>query len=231
MTTQLMFGDLAPAQPSLRTLRETPHNRVLTHGAGALSNVELLGALLGDPDLALRLLSAFPTLRDLGNAMTSELQGIRGVGPTRVAQIKSALELGRRHVTENDTDRPQIRTPADAASILMPQMMHLEQEEMRVVLLDTRNRVVGIETIYKGSVNTAMVRAAEVLRPAIRANCPAIIVSHAHPSGDPEPSPEDVACTRDLIQAAKLLDIDLVDHLIVARQRFVSLRERGLAFE
>ncbi len=229
--TQLQFGNLPAAPPSLRVLCETPQSRVLDAGAKAVSNLELLGALVGDPDLALRVLACFPTLRDLVNATAIELQGIKGVGPTRVAQIKAALELGYRAATEYESDRPQIRAPADAANILMAQMGQLEQEELRVMLLDTRNRVVDVVTVYKGSVNTAMLRVAEVLRPAIRANCPAIIVAHNHPSGDPSPSPEDVAVTREFIQGGQLMDVEVLDHLIIGQMRFVSLKERGLAFQ
>ena len=231
MTVQLSFGEPPSAHPSLRVLRETPKSRVLERGAQAASNLELLGALLGDPDLALRLLAEFPTLRDLVNATTAELQGVARVGPTRAAQIKAALELGRRLATETDTARPQVRCPADAANLLMAEMQHLEQEELRVMLLDTRNRVVGIETIYKGSVNTSMVRVAEVLRPAVRANCPAIIVAHNHLSGDCSPSPEDVAVTKEIIAAGALLDVEALDHIVVGRQAFTSLKERGLGFD
>ncbi len=228
---QLQFGELPAAQPSLRALRETPQSRVLENGAQAVSNLELLGALIGDPDLALRLLAQFPTLRALLCATTAELQAVPGIGPGRVALLKAALELGRRVLNECD-DRPQIRAPGDAANILMAEMGHLEQEELRVMLLDTRNRVVDMVTVYKGSVNTAMARTAEVLRPAIRANCPAIIVAHNHPSGDPAPSPEDVAVTKEIIVAGALLDIEVLDHIVVGRQqRYVSLKERGLAFD
>jgi|SRR3990172_5659664 len=229
--TQLSFGDMPAAHPSLRALHETPASRVLSVGAQAASNLELLAVVLRDPDAALRVLAEYPTLRDLVNAPAIEMQVLRGIGPGSIAVVKAAIELGRRAVTETDEGRPQIRTPADAADLLIPQMQHLEQEELRVILLDTRNRVIDVATIYKGSVNTTMVRVAEVLRPAIRANCPALIVAHNHPSGDPSPSPEDVALTREIIQAGKLLDLEVLDHLTIGRQRFVSLKERGLAFE
>jgi DNA repair protein RadC len=106
----------------------------------------------------------------------------------------------------------------------------LEQESMRVILLDTRNRVQAIQTVYQGSLNTTMVRVSELFREAVRANCAAIIVAHNHPSGDPSPSPEDVAITKDIVAAGKLLSIDVLDHLVIGRQRFVSLKERGLGF-
>ncbi len=124
-----------------------------------------------------------------------------------------------------------VRSPADVAQLLLAEMSHLEQEHFRVVFLDTRNQVLGTETIYIGSLNSSHIRVAEVFRDAIKRNCAAIIVAHNHPSGDPSPSPEDVSVTRELASAGELLDIELLDHLIIGQQRFVSLRERGLGFD
>lgn len=229
--SQLQFGDRSTALPSLRILRETPQDRVLDAGHQAASNLELVATLLGDPDLALQVLARFPTLRDLVNASAIELQSITGIGPRRAAVLKAAIELGHRTVTDRPEERPQVRSPGDAAGILIPQMSHLEQEELRVMLLDARNRVISVVTIYKGSVNTAMVRIAEVLRPAVRLNCPSIIVAHNHPSADASPSPEDVALTKELIQAGTLLDVEVLDHLIIGGKDFVSMKEQGLCFE
>jgi len=127
-------------------------------------------------------------------------------------------------------ERPSITSPADAANLVMSEMSLLDREELRVILLDTRNRVQGVQTVYKGSLNTTMVRVCELFREAIRANCAGIIVVHAHPSGDPSPSPEDVALTRDLVQAGKLLSVEVLDHLVIGKGNFVSLHERGLGF-
>ena len=112
---------------------------------------------------------------------------------------------------------------------MLGEMSLLEQEEMRVMILDTRNRIVTVETLYRGNVNSSIVRTAEVFREAIRRNAPTVIVFHNHPSGDPEPSPEDVSITRAIIQAGQLLDVDVLDHIVVGN-RWVSLKERGLAF-
>jgi hypothetical protein len=128
------------------------------------------------------------------------------------------------------TDRPQIRSPVDAATLLMVEMGHLDQEHFRTILLDTKNRVLAMPTVYQGSVNAAMVRISEVFKAAIQQNAPALIICHNHPSGDPTPSPEDVAVTRKIIEAGALLDIDVLDHLVIGHGRFVSLRERGVAF-
>ena len=127
-------------------------------------------------------------------------------------------------------ERPSITSPADAANLVMSEMSLLDREELRVILLDTRNRVQGIQTVYKGSLNTTMVRVCELFREAIRANCSGIIVVHNHPSGVSSESPEDVSLTKDMVQAGKLLSIEVLDHLIIASHSFVSLRERGLGF-
>ena len=152
------------------------------------------------------------------------------MGEAKVAQLKAAFELGRRLLVESPDEQPTITSPADAANLLLGEMSLLEQESMRVILLDTRNRVQAIQTVYQGSLNTTMVRVGELFREAVRANCAAIIVAHNHPSGDPSPSPEDVAITKDIVAAGKLLSIDVLDHLVIGRQRFVSLKERGLGF-
>ena len=129
---------------------------------------------------------------------------------------------------ERSDDPPSIITPKDVHTLLGPEMSGLAQEQLRVLLLDTKNKVVGQRVIYQGNISSAIVRPAEVLRPAVVEAVPSIIVSHNHPSGDPTPSPEDAACTRDMSQAAKLLGIDLLDHVVIGGERYVSLKERGL---
>jgi DNA repair protein RadC len=113
----------------------------------------------------------------------------------------------------------------------MSEMMFLEQEHLRLILLDTRNRVISTPSVYVGSLNTSVVRIGELFRAAIKDNAAAFIVAHNHPSGDPSPSPEDVTVTRQIVQSGKLLDIELLDHVIIGRQRYVSLKERGLGFD
>jgi DNA repair protein RadC len=225
--------------PTIKELpsSERPRERLLHYGANALSNAELLAIILrtGIQDenavrVGQRLLSTYDNLAGLVRASTSELIDEKGLGPAKVAQIKAALELGRRMLLESPEERPQIRSPADAANLVMSEMSFLEQEHLRVMLLDTKNRVLNTETVYIGSLNTSLIRVGELFREAIRANCAALIVLHNHPSGDPTPSPEDVAVTKQIVQAGKLLDVDVLDHLIIGRQRFVSLKERGLGF-
>lgn len=126
--------------------------------------------------------------------------------------------------------REQVKSPHDVAALLMVEMSHLDQEELRTVLLDTKNRIQDIVTIYKGSLNTSMIRVGEVYKAALRRNSAAIIVAHNHPSSDPTPSPEDVLVTHQIVQAGKLLDVDCLDHLVIGQGRWVSMRERGLGF-
>jgi DNA repair protein RadC len=127
-------------------------------------------------------------------------------------------------------ERPVINSPADAAQLFMPFIGSLDHEEMWVLNMDTRNRVVSLVALYRGSVNSSQVRVGEVFRQAVAENSPAIIVGHNHPSGDPTPSPDDVTVTRAMVQAGKLLDIDLLDHIVVTHERYVSLKERGVGF-
>ncbi len=213
---------------------ERPRERLKALGAQALSNAELLAILLrvgvqGENvvQLGQRLLQTFGGLSGLHRVSFDELCAQHGVGEAKAAQIKAAIELGRRLSLESEA-RPVISSPADAAALLSYEMSGLEQEHLRVILLDTRNHVLEIREVYRGSVNSAQVRIAEVFRDAVRRNATAIVVAHNHPSGDPTPSPEDIALTRALVQAGKLLDILVLDHLIIGQGRFVSLKERGV---
>ncbi len=142
-------------------------------------------------------------------------------------------EIAKRYAVEFQPERPTgdlpvIGCPEDVRRLLGPEMASLAQEQLRVLLLDTKNNVVGQRVIYQGNVNSSMVRPAEVLRPAVMEAVPNIIIAHNHPSHDPTPSPEDAAVTRELSQAAKLLGVELLDHVVIGGERFVSLKERGL---
>ena len=217
---------------------ERPRERVMHVGERAVSTSELLAIILrtgsgGESVLRLaeRLLAQFQDLPGLAQATLEELQMVNGVGPAKAVEIKAALELGRRLTAVTPHERPKVVAPADAANLLMSEMCLLEQEHLRVILLDTRNQVLAIPTIYIGSLNTSVVRIAELFRPAIRRNAAAIIVVHNHPSGDPSPSAEDVRVTREIGKAGSLLNIELLDHIVIGHQRFVSLKERGLGFD
>ena len=226
-------------RPLIRDLPtgERPRERLIRAGEGALSTSELLAIILrtgtgGESalDMASRLLSSYGGLAGLARASFAELLAERGMGEAKTSQLKSALELGRRMLLSSPEDRFLVRSPSDVAQLLMAEMAHLQQEHFQVLYLDTRNRLLGSETVYVGSLNASQVRVAEVFRDAVKRNCAAIIVAHNHPSGDPTPSPEDVQVTRQLVAAGNLLDIEVLDHLVIGQQRFVSLRERGLGF-
>lgn len=216
---------------------DRPRERLAELGPEALSKAELLAILLrvGVPgenavQLGQRLLTTFGDLYGLHRAPFSEVCKQHGIGEAKAAQIKAAIELGRRMAAEVPEEQPTINSPKDAADRVMYEMSALAQEHLRVMLLDTKNHVLAVEKVYVGSLNMAAARVGELFRAAIQRNAASIILVHNHPSGDPTPSPEDVAFTRSVIQAGKLLDIDCLDHLVIGGMRFVSLKERGLAF-
>lgn len=229
----------APGECLERLFRETPESeqplaRLERLGPGALSTAELLHLLLdakSDPLLPLRLLSTWRTLNEMAHATPLDLLRVEGMTHLRSARVRAALELGKRAVRERSEERPIVRAPVDAVQLLMPEMSGLMQEQMRVVLLNTKNRVLGMSTVYQGSLHTTVIRVSELFREAVRQNCAAIILAHNHPSGDPTPSPEDVAVTREIVQSGKILDIEVMDHLVIGDgSRWVSLKEQGLGF-
>src|SRR5574342_714619 len=208
---------------------DRPRERLASLGAQALSNAELIAILLrvgvtgeNAVQVGQRLLNKFGGLSGLHRAPFHELLDEHGLGEAKAAQIKAAIELGRRLTLESPETRPTVNGPAEAAALVQYEMSALEQEHLRVLLLDTRNHVLDIVEVYKGSVNSSQVRVGELFKAAIRRNAPAIIIAHNHPSGDPTPSPDDVAVTRAIVQAGKLLDIDVLDHLVIAGGKFVS---------
>lgn len=216
---------------------DRPRERLAELGPQALSNAELLAILLrvgtqgeNSVQLGQRLLQDLGGLHGLHRATMLEISKQHGMGLAKAAQIKAAIELGMRLRLEAPEERPMIHSPADAAALVQYEMAALPQEHLRVINLDTRNRVINIEKMYVGSLNASTVRVGEIFKPAIQRNAAAIIVLHNHPSGDPTPSPEDVALTRSIVQAGKLLDIELLDHLVIGQGKWISLKERGLGF-
>jgi DNA repair protein RadC len=216
---------------------DRPRERLLLLGPTSLSNAELISILLRAGiegmnvlQLAQKLLLDMGGLTGLHQAPLEALCDRRGIGPAKAAQIKAAIELGRRLSIASPEERPVIQSPEDAAALLLYEMGALEQEHLRVLLLDTRNRVLRTVEVYRGSLNSSMIRIGEIFREAIRTNAAAIIVAHNHPSGDPTPSPEDVRVTKALVESGKLLDIEVLDHLIIGKNRYVSLKSKGLGF-
>ena len=230
----------APARPlALREvpLAERPRERLHLRGAAGLTAAELVALVWGSGsrgmnavDLAETALARLDGVSGLARATADELQEVPGVGPARAAQLEAAFELGRRLLVAAPHERTVIKSPADAANLLMLEMGSLEQEHLRTVILDTKNHVLKVHTVYVGSLNTAVVRVGELFKEAIRLNAAAIICCHNHPSQDPTPSAEDVYVTRQIVEAGKLLSIDVLDHLVICLSRWVSLKERGLGF-
>lgn len=225
--------------PSRRQIRDLPTEdrplyRLDRHGSRALATTELLALVLGTnsaPSLADDLLQRFHSLHQLARTSKEQLMKIAGIGQVQASRLVAILELSRRLHAPPADERPQITSPAGAANLFFPRLQHLPQEELHVMLLDTRNRVVGIHTIYRGNLNTSVIRVGEIFRPAIEAPSATIIVAHNHPSGDCEPSVQDIRVTRQMIKAGQLLSIDLLDHLIIGRGRYVSLKERRCGFD
>ena len=229
------------ARPAYRIadldVSDRPRERLLEKGARSLNKAELLAILLrtGVPgenavQVGQRLLDKFGGLEGIQRASIAELCNQHGVGEAKAAQIKAAIELGSRLKMDKVEDRPTINSPEDVADLYKYDLAEMEQEVLIVILLDTRNHVLEKVEIYRGSVNSSQVRVAEIFTPAVRRNATSLIVVHNHPSGDPTPSPDDVSMTRAIIQAGKLLDIDVLDHIVIARNGFVSLKQRGLGF-
>jgi DNA repair protein RadC len=216
---------------------ERPRERLRRVGADKLSNAELLAILLrvGLPgasavQLGQRLVEKFGGLAGIHRAPFDDLVAEKGVGEAKAAQIKAAIELGRRLNDIVPEGKPTINSPEEAAQVVKYEMQALDQEELRVLLLDTRNHLLGNEQVYLGSVSTAQVHLGDIFKHAVRRNATAIIVVHNHPSGDPTPSPDDVAITRELVKAGELMGVKVLDHIIIGQGRHVSMKERGLGF-
>ncbi len=216
---------------------DRPRERLAELGAGSLSDAELLAILLrvgmrgvNAVQLGQQLVQEFKGLSGLYRASFEEICQVKGIGKAKAAQLQAALELGRRYLKEQRGERPAIHSPKDAADQVMFEMSGLVQENLWVLLLDTRNRLIDVEHLYQGSLNSSTVRVAEVFRKAMLVGAAGIIVTHNHPSGDPAPSPEDIALTRTLVETGKMLDIQVLDHVVIGGNTFVSLKEKRLGF-
>lgn len=208
--------------------------RLLKHGPQGLSDAELVAALLDtlpEPlNTAEAILQAFRGVGGLTHLDPDSLSKIAGLDESARARLLAATEIGQRILRVIPDPPPRVSSADDAIHHLRD-MRHLAQEHVRVLLLDSHEHLIGIETLYIGTMNITVLRTAEVFRPAILRNCPALLLAHNHPMGEATPSPEDIEITRDLIAAGKLLDIRLVDHLIISPLGWTSLRRAGFGFE
>ncbi len=220
---------------------ERPRERLAEYGPGALNEAELLAIILrvgvaGESAVMVgqRLLHAFDGLMGLHRASYEEVCQQHGLGKAKAAQIKAAIEIGNRLAKQKILEHQDVsfHSPEEVANFVQYEMAALDQEQLRVILLDTRNRFQKMITLYTGSLNSSTVRIGELFKEAIRMNAASIILIHNHPSGDPSPSPEDINLTRAAVQAGKLLDIEVLDHIIIGYGpgKYSSLKKKELGF-
>ena len=216
---------------------DRPRERLEKFGAEVLTNAELIAILIrvgvkGENaiEVSERILRTFGGLKGIQQASFDEMKDQHGLGFAKATTIKAAIELGRRLVLYSPEEAPAIRSPKDVADLLMYEMSALQHESLRVILLDTKNKVKKIVNLYKGTLDSSSVRVSEVFRDAIVRNASALILVHNHPSGDPTPSVEDVTLTKAVIEAGKLLNIEVHDHIIIGMNRYFSMKQKDLAF-
>lgn len=212
-------------------LAESPGMASLKSSAKLMRAVELIGAVTGlNTEQANEVLRRAGSVHQLARLPEHALMSLPHIGRARAKQLRAMTEWALVVQDAETTEQKQVNSPADIANMVMLEMSLLEREELRVLGLDKKNKVSFVDTIYKGSLNSAVVRVAEVLREPIARQCASMVMVHNHPSGDPTPSPEDVRVTELVNEAGKLFDIHLLDHLIIGLNRYVSLKERGLGF-
>jgi len=214
---------------------ERPRERLKSLGAEALSGQELLALLIGRGipgksaiAIAQELIARFGNVRSVASATMEELSTIRGLGPAKAAQIRAAFELGRRQDLEPDLAHVSIKSPQDLAKAIRKSITMKAKEHFKLVLLNTRNKVINISTISVGTLNASLVHPREVFKDALIHCASSIILAHNHPSDDPEPSDDDVSLTRRLADAGRLMGIEVLDHIIITSKGYTSFKERGL---
>lgn len=227
-------GRASTVEAAVAWAEETPAGRLGEASSATLSVRELLALLLrvrgareGAAAVSARLVTRFPSTAQLAQAGLPELVREGGLSLRQAATIIAARELGRRLYAAPSARRPTVRTPADVAALVGPDMRYLDREHFRVVLLSTRHDVLAVEEVAVGGLNSAVIHPREVFKAAIRWSAAAVILVHNHPSGDPEPSTDDLRITARLAEAGRVVGIEVLDHVVVGDGRCVSLRERG----
>jgi|SRR5579871_2934360 len=213
---------------------ERPRERFQHYGPSAVSTAELLAIQLrtGTPErsaigIGEQLLTELKGLRGVANATIEQMARIKGVGPVKAVQIASAFELGRRLAAVSDEERPVIRSPQDVANLLMPELRDVKKEHFKALMLDSKNRVLKIVTVSIGILDSSLVHPREVYKEAILVSSASLIVAHNHPSGDPTPSAEDKRVTERLAECGQLLGIELLDHVVIGDNKWISLKQIG----
>lgn len=228
------------ASRSVRDLpaAERPRERLALRGPGGLSAAELIAVVWGTGsagrsalDLAGEALARHAGVGALARVSDAELASIPGVGAAKAAQLAAAFELGRRSVADWPAGTWTIRSPGDVAGRLLLEMGRLEREELWVLALNAKNVVQRISHVYAGNVSSSLVRVGELFRDAVRLDASGVILAHNHPSGDPTPSPDDLHLTAEAIAAGRLLDVDVLDHVVIGHDAWTSLRDRGVTFD
>ena len=217
-------------------LSERPRERLLKLGSEALSAQEILALLLGRGVrgesvmvTAQRLLSRFGNLNRIANASVEELTEINGIGPAKAAQIKAAVELSKRLESPvQEGEKPVLKSPVDVVKLIKMKLKGKKKEHFLVLCLDTRNHLINCKSVSVGSLDTSVVHPREVFKEAITASAASVIFAHNHPSGDPEPSEEDIELTKRLVKAGEIIGIDVLDHIIVCDKGYLSLKAKNL---
>lgn len=229
--------NVSDLKPRIKELpeNERPREKLTKYGAEVLSNAELLAILLRTGtknesaiDIAYKLLKQQDGIGFLMDSKAEELSSIYGIGPAKAAQLKAAVELGKRLAAQTYKKEIYIRCSKDAANVLMEDMRYLKKEHMKAILLNIKCGLISIEEISIGSINSSIVHPREVFAPAIKKSCASLILVHNHPSGDPTPSQEDINITRRLVEGGKILGIEVVDHIIIGDGKYISLKDRGI---
>jgi DNA repair protein RadC len=214
---------------------ERPRERLITFGPEALSAQELLALIIGRGipkksvmNIAQELLARFGNIKAISQASIEALSEIKGIGLAKAAQIKACFELGKRQDLEPELKNYDIKNPQSVVKAIRASIKDKAKEHFKLILLDTRNKIIGISTISIGTLNASLVHPREIFKEAIIHNSASVVLAHNHPSGDPEPSEEDLTITKRLVDSGKILGIEVIDHIIIGKTNFSSFKERGL---
>jgi DNA repair protein RadC len=216
---------------------ERPRERLIKYGEDKLSDANLLGILIGSGDRQTRknavdlsrdLLTTFGSFRHLDQATVNELCAVRGIGAAKAAQIKAALEIGKRMFSQSAGEKVKMRSSRDFFELFSPFLRHLKKEVVKVALLDPKMNLIKESTVSEGSLNSSIVHPREVMIPAIKESAAAIALVHNHPSGDPTPSQQDIEITHRISKTGQIIGIRLVDHIIIGGEEYYSFSDEGL---